>query len=449
MLKLGDEILNRNVYKTYEDFKNQNEYYKTNLPYSSNCDVLKSNITVKNHTINNRLLCQAMEGCDGSQSGTPTELTMRRYERFAKGGAGTIWFEATATLKEGKANPRQLFICKQNLDEFKYALERIKEAGFRENGFEPVVIMQLTHSGRYSKPNGVPEPLIAYNNPILERNSPISQDRILTDDYLDGVRDSLIEGAFLAQKAGFDGADIKCCHRYLNSELLSAYTRSGKYGGEFLNRTRLLRESVQGAIAKCSNDFIVSSRLNIYDGLKYPYGFGVSDDGSVTPNFEEPQQLAELLYSYGVRLLNISMGNPYFSPHINRPFASGEYLAEEHPIEGVKRILEGAKKIKESVPKMAVICSGTTFLGAVAPNVVSAYIQNGDFDMAGFGRMSFAYPDFAKDILKNNKMDKTRLCICCGKCTQIMRCGGTTGCVVRDTEKYLPIYNEYCRRQQK
>lgn len=38
----------------------------------------------------------------------------------------------------------------------------------RENGFEPIVIMQATHSGRYSKPYGKPAPLIAYNNPIFE-----------------------------------------------------------------------------------------------------------------------------------------------------------------------------------------------------------------------------------------------------------------------------------------
>ena len=47
------------------------------------------------------------------------------------------------------------------------------------------------------------------------------------------------------------------------SELLSAYERPGKYGGSLENRTRLLRESMAGAIKVCGGDFIVSSRMNV------------------------------------------------------------------------------------------------------------------------------------------------------------------------------------------
>src|ERR1022692_1269679 len=51
-----------------------------------------------------------MEGCDGDAEGRPSELTWRRYERFARGGAKLIWFEATAVCREGRANPRQLWL---------------------------------------------------------------------------------------------------------------------------------------------------------------------------------------------------------------------------------------------------------------------------------------------------------------------------------------------------
>ena len=198
-----------------------------------------------------------MEGCDGTADGSPDELTVRRYDRFAKGGAGMIWFEATAVMKEARANPRQLYIHESNLDDFKREVERIKETSLQENGYEPVVIMQATHSGRYSKPEGRPAPLIAYNNPIFEKENPISPERIVSDGYIDTVKDALVKGAVLAEKAGFDGVDIKACHRYLNSELLSAYNRPGKYGGSLENRTRLLREAIAGAIESCGKDFIV------------------------------------------------------------------------------------------------------------------------------------------------------------------------------------------------
>ena len=434
----------RKVYTTAEEFQLQNTQLGTNLPYSDNVAILAQPLQVGNKTVPNRFVCQAMEGCDGTATGEPDQLTRRRYDRFAKGGAGLIWFEATAVLPEGRANPRQLWIEERNLDAFKAIVEDIKEAGLRENGKEPIVVMQATHSGRYSKPQGVPAPLIACNNAWLEGENPIDPSRIVSDDYLDTVRDALVGGAVLAEKAGFDGVDIKCCHRYLNSELLSAFNRPGKYGGSLENRTRLLRESVQGAIAETGKDFIVSSRLNVYDGYPRPYGFGVGETGT---DFDptEPVWLLKQLQSYGVALLNISMGNPYFNPHVNRPFVMGGYKAEEHPLEGVARMLHGIATLKKEVPDMKLICSAVSYLGVAAPNVVAGFMERGGFDLAGFGRTIFAYPDFAREIMMNGCMDKNKLCICCSKCTQIMRQkGGTPGCVIRDKEVYGPIYQQFC-----
>ncbi len=417
---------------------------KSSMPYADNINILKESVSIGNKVVPNRFVCQAMEGCDGTNSGSPDTLTKRRYERFAKGGAGLIWYEATAVLPEGRANPRQLHINKDNLDDFKRHVEEIKETALKENGYEPIIIMQATHSGRYSKPNGYPEPLIAYNNPIFEKDNPISKDRILTDDQIKKVGEALIDGASLAEKAGFDGVDIKCCHRYLNSELLSAYTRDGIYGGSFENRTRLLCESVKGAIENTNNDFIVATRLNVYDGFPYPYGFGVKNDGSLDFDPTEPTMLLNKLSDLGVRLVNVTMGNPYFNPHVNRPFNKGGYEAPEQPIVGVKRMLDGTAILKKNVPNIKLICSALTYLGEDAPNVAAGYIEKGGFDFAGFGRLIFAYPDFAKDIINEGCLKKNKLCITCSKCTELMRAGSTPGCIIRDSELYMPLYKEFC-----
>ena len=436
----------RKVYATEEAFTEQNRQLANPLPYSRDLSVLAQPLTVGSKTIPNRLACQAMEGCDGTPDGRPDVLTKRRYDRFAKGGAGLIWFEATAVMEEGRANPRQLYITKDNLDDYKRQVETIKETAFKANGYAPLIVMQATHSGRYSKPNGVPAPLIAYNNPIFEKDNPIDPQRIVTDDYLDRVGEALVEGAVLAEQAGFDGVDIKCCHRYLNSELLSAYNRDGRYGGSLQNRTRLLRESIAGAKERCGKDFIVSSRLNVYDGFPYPYGFGIKADGSLDFDPTEPAWLLKELEKLGVELLNITMGNPYFNPHVNRPFASGGYDIDEHPLEGVARMLHGIATLKQAVPDMKIISSALSYLGVAAPNVVSAFIQEGGFDIGGFGRTIFAYPDFAKDILTKGGMNKNNICICCSKCTHIMRQpGGTPGCVIRDREVYAPLYQKLCK----
>ena len=434
--------MNKKVYTSKSEFLSQNNELNTRLPYSEDTSVLCESVRVGNKTVPNRLVCQAMEGCDGNADGSPAELTVRRYKRLAEGGSGIIWFEATACREDGRANPRQLWIKKDNLDSYKRIINDIREDSLKTNGFAPLIIMQATHSGRYSKPQGVPAPLIAYNNPIFEGDKPIDKSRILSDGELDAIGEALIESARLAEEAGFDGVDIKCCHRYINSELLSAFEREGKYGGSLENRTRLLRECISGAMQVTGKDFIVSSRMNVYDGFPYPYGFGVSRDGSVEFDPTEPTWLLRELRNMSVELLNVTMGNPYFNPHVNRPFAIGGYEPSEHPLEGVARMLHGISTLKKAVPEIKIISSALSYLGVVAPEVCAGFIKDGGFDFCGFGRTILAYPDYAKDIIESGGMKKEKICLCCSKCSEMMRAGGTPGCVVRD-RLYTDLYREF------
>ena len=163
-------------------------------------------------------------------AGAPDELTVRRYHRFAEAGPGLIWFEAVATVPEVRASAHQLRITEENVDSFRRLTEEIREICLKKNGYAPVIVMQATNSGRYSKPHGYPEPLIAYNCPPLE-DTPLPKERILSDDDLRRYEAAYERAARLCQRAGFDGMDVKCCHRYLACELLSAYTRPGEYGG--------------------------------------------------------------------------------------------------------------------------------------------------------------------------------------------------------------------------
>lgn len=426
------------------DFFSLNRKYGCGLPFSDDVSILSEPLTIGGRVIPNRLACQAMEGCDGTAEGRPGELTFRRYERFAAGGAGLIWVEATAVQRQARANPRQLYLNRDTLDSFRSLVSSIKETALRLHRKEPLVILQLAHSGRYSKPNGVPEPLIVYNNPLFEKDSPVPADRILTDEQLDRVRDDLVETAVLAQKAGFDGADLKGCHRYLLSETLSAYRRGGRYGGSFENRTRLLLDSLRMTMEHCGSSFIITSRLNIYDGFPWPFGFGTREDGGTEPDYTEPKALVKAISDAGVKLLNLTMGNPYVNPHVNRPYTKGDYASGEHPLQGVARMLHGIREVRQSSPELAVVSSGLTYLGAASPQVAAACIREGWFSLAGYGRMTLAYPDFARDILEKGALDPGRCCVTCGQCTQIMRAGGTPGCAVRDREIYLPVYRESC-----
>ncbi|MBR2444509.1 MAG: flavin oxidoreductase/NADH oxidase [Clostridia bacterium] len=433
-----------NVPQSKEAFLQLCQESGTTFPYSEDISPLKEKMVIAGKTVHNRIVYQAMEGCDGTFDGAPDELTKRRYLRFARGGAGIIWFEATAVMGEGRANPRQMYLTKKTQDDFKRIVCDIKEEGIKANGFEPVVIIQLTHSGRYSKPKGTPAPLIAYNNPIFEKDNPIDKSRIVTDDYLDTLQEALINGAVWAKELGFDGADIKSCHRYLLSELLSAYEREGKYGGSFENRTRMLTGAVKQAKILTGKDFIITSRLNVYDGFPYPYGFAVREGCGIEPDFTESKRLVKQLACDGIDLVDMTMGNPYFNPHVNRPYSKGGYEPPEHPMFGVQRMLDGIGEIKQEIKDIPVISSGISFLGAVSANVCAGYINEGKFDFAGYGRQTLAYPDCANAITSGDNLDPKKLCICCSKCTEIMRKpGGTPGCVIRDNEVYAPLYKKF------
>lgn len=384
----------------------------------------------------NALAIHPMEGFDSAEDGGPGELTFRRYDRFTTGGAGLFWFEATAILPEARSNARQLYICPENLDGYK----RIAEMMHKNSDGAPV-IMQLTHSGRFSRPTNVPAPLISYHNPVMNEKFNIDPSYpVLTDDYLAALPELFGKATALAKEAGFDGVDIKACHRYLLSELLSAYTRENSlYGGSFENRMRLYFDAVRAAAAYKTDDFLVATRFGAWDVLPFPWGFGGDKKDYLKPDFTEAQAVLSTLSELGVRLVNITMGSPYVNPHVNRPYDLGGYNPPEHPLTGVMRMINGTAELKKAHPEMTFIGTGYTYLRQLAPAVAAGAVEQGMIDLAGFGRTAFAYPTFARDALADG-MKKEKCCITCGKCTELMRAFTTTGCVVRDAEMYAPIY---------
>lgn len=411
------------------------------IPFSEDLSVLAQPLTVGTKTVPNRICYQPMEGCDGTAAGAPDTLTARRYHRFAAGGAGLIWFEATAVVREGRANPRQLMLTEETADTFAALLYDIRETCLRENGYAPVVICQLTHSGRWSKPEGRPAPMAAGHNPFWEKDKPVDDGAIVSDEYLCRLPEKYAAAARLCEKVGFDGADIKACHGYLLSELLHAYTRPGIFGGDYENRTRAFFEAVDAVRAAVGRDFIAASRFNAYDGYPYPYGIGDSGTPGI-PDFSEAARIAKDLSARGVSLLNVTMGCPYTNHEVNRPTVSAK---EEPPYRSIERMMQGAAAVTAAAPKAAVAVSALSYLGAMAPGAAAAQIKAGAFHFAGFGRQSFACPDLARDILQGGGMRKDRLCLTCGKCTELMRAGSTPGCVIYDKEIYTRLYTEAVR----
>ena len=427
------------TYKSLDELKAKAESLKVHLPF----------LAFGNVVLKNRLGIAPMEGADALPDGSPSRLTTRRYVREAEGGSGLIWFEAISIVPEGRSSAHQLMLTKDNLEQYKRFTEEIKEAGRKANGFAPYLVMQANHSGRYSNPQGRPAPLIAYRHPEYEKLRPADDSCIVSDDYLKSLEEKFGEAALLAREAGFDAVDIKSCHGYLLAELNSAYNRPGQYGGSFENRTRLLRNGIAAAKAYETEDFLVTARIGIFDGFAYPYGFGVKEEEGAVVNAEEPIRLIRSLYKdYGLPMVNLTMGNPYVSTHVTRPYDHGKYVPDEHPLVGVARIINGIGAVKKAVPQMVISASGPSYLRQYSDLFAAGAIEEGLCDEMLFGRMSFANPGFANQIIKDGCMDVKKTCVACGKCGDLIRAGKPTGCVVRDTETYLGYYREYMAENQ-
>jgi len=150
-----------------EDLKQLSKRLGVNVQAIEDVSILSEPVQVGELVIPNSLAVHPMEGCDGDSQGRPGKLTLRRYERFASGGAGLIWAEATAVVPEGRANPRQLWIHDKNKESFAAMVKMMRQAAARSMGpgHKPVIVLQLTHSGRYSKPEGAANPIIAQRDP--------------------------------------------------------------------------------------------------------------------------------------------------------------------------------------------------------------------------------------------------------------------------------------------
>jgi NADPH2 dehydrogenase len=407
--------------------------------------------------IGNRFAVQPMEGWDGELDGCPSELTRRRWLNFALSGAKLVWgCEAVAVLPEARANPNQLLMNEANVATFATLREEMVRAHRERFGTSDdwVIGLQLTHSGRFSRPHEKAklEPVIAYHHPILDAKFGAAREPI-TDAEVAGIVRAFAAAARLASNAGFDFVDLKHCHGYLGHEFLSARTRSGAYGGSFENRTRFLRELV-AAVREAAPKLEIGVRLSAYDSVPFssdpqtsvgvpvrtptlPYlcGFGVNPDDPRQPDLSEAKRLLELLRSLEVRLVNVSAGSPYYSPHLQRPALfppCDGYLPPEDPLAGAARLVTAARELKASASELILVSTGWSYFQDYLPHFAQAAVREGGMDLVGLGRTMLPYPELPADVLEKGALDHKKICRTFSECTNGPRNGMVSGCYPLD-----------------
>jgi 2,4-dienoyl-CoA reductase-like NADH-dependent reductase (Old Yellow Enzyme family) len=490
-------------FRSLDDLKAECGRHSLDLRFSEDLTPLFRPVAIGPLRAGNSLCIQPMEGCDGTLDGRPDELTFRRYRRFGAGGAKLIWGEATAVIEEGRANSRQLLLNEDTAPALEQMLRELRQAHREAFGADDdlVVGLQLTHSGRYS----YRRPLIAFHDPILDPRTVVDDATgrpvdagyaPLDDDYLRRLVDHYVATARLAYRAGFQFVDVKQCHRYLLSELLAARTRPGPYGGSLENRTRLARD-IFSAIRSEVPDLVLATRINVYDCIPYrkppltlpsppaggegkenepclPAGgegrvrgsddgepcpwqppvlgaWGTRPENPFEPDLTEPLQWIGEMARLGVALVNVSMGSPYATPHVIRPFEyppPDGYETPEHPLVGVDRHFRLAAQVQQALPALPVVGSGYSYLQEYLFQAGAANLRDGRATFVGVGRAALPQPDFARQLMEHGRLDRKRVCRTFSYCTALMRAKNNelgqfaTGCPPFDKEVYGPIWDE-------
>lgn len=423
--------------------------------FSGSASPLAKPLTAGDHTIGNRFCILPMEGWDGSETGKPSELTRRRWRNFGLSGAKLIWGgEAVAVRHDGRANPNQLLISEANLSDLESLREELVSAHLSQFGRadDLLVGLQLTHSGRYARPNrkDSPEPRPAQRNRVLDARLDLVDDsKIFSDQELLVLIDDFVTAAARAAKAGFSFVDIKHCHGYLGHELLSGVDRPGQFGGSFENRTRFLREIVAG-IRAVAPDLQIGVRVSIFDFVPFQEGedcVGVPEadadprlafggDGSGQGiDLEEPCRLMKLMEQLGIKLVCTTAGSPYYNPHIQRPAyfpPSDGYQPPEDPLVGVARQIKATAELKRAHPELLWVGSGYSYLQDWLPGVAQAAVREGMVDVVGLGRMVLSYPNLPADVLSGTRLTRKKICRTFSDCTTAPRNGMVSGCYPLD-----------------
>jgi NADPH2 dehydrogenase len=433
-------------------------------------------LTVNGKTIGNRWAIQPMEGWDGTAAGGVTDEVVRRWQRFGESGAKLIYGgEAMAVRPDGRANPNQLIISAENKAGLARIRDRLMMAHKERFGKtdDLVIGFQLTHSGRFCKPNDKfrMEPRVAYRHPLLDpRFKVTSDDQVWTDGEIEHLIQQYVEAAAIAWDVGADFVDIKHCHGYLLHEFLSAFTRPGKYGGSFENRTRILREIISGIRAD-GNKIELGVRLSAFDFvpfkpdpslsqpgklgpgiaedfsrcLPYRYAFSVNQANPIEADLSETFQFLELCAQLGIKIVNLSAGSPYYNPHIQRPAAyppSDGYQPPEDPLVGVARQINAVRQLKARAPrKLVLVGTAYSYLQEYLPHVAQYVIRHGWTDMVGIGRMALAYPAILADSVEKGVLATKSICRTFSDCTTAPRNGMISGCYPLD--KYYSAKPEF------
>lgn len=333
-------------------------------------------LRLRDVTLRNRIVVAPMWQYVGIK-GMPTNWHLMHLGRFADGGAGLVFQEATAVERRGCGTIGDLGIWD---DAFVEPLSRLAGV-IRDNGAVPGI--QIGHAGRKSRTETpmrgrgllkrTPEvtdwdewePIAPSAVPLKEG---LESPRPMTTRDIQDVIEAFGSAAGRAARAGYQALEIHAGHGYLLHQFLSPLTnqRTDRYGGALGNRTKIVREVAEAVRASWPEELPLFIRLSCVDGG----GWEVPDT----------IELVRMLAPLGIDVFDCSTGGL-----VGSPMRNGSVLTYGYQVEYARtlRRATGARTMAVGL--------------LVHAHHAQQVIENGDADLVALAREVLQNPNWPLD----------------------------------------------------
>lgn len=272
------------------------------FPLAFQADDLGTAAELHGHSLQNRSVLLMQQGHDCDASGAPTAETIARYTAAVRDrSCSIVWLEPAAVSPESRKSENAPALTAQTQEAFAELIAAIRAAARETHGYEPLIVALLDHAGHHAL-----YPVSMEHSPSLPTDA-----RILTDDELTALVVQCGNAAKIAANAGADGIALNAADRSLFGESLAAFHRDGKFGGDFDDRTRFVRDCYTAMKMLTPDSVFYSIRLTLSDGIPQPDGWGMAFEDSAAPDLYEPALLLKIMRAlYGTELVLCTVGIP-------------------------------------------------------------------------------------------------------------------------------------------
>lgn len=288
--------------KLIQDIRDEAQDIGVFFPLSYETESLKTAGELHGHALANRNLLLMQRGHDADSSGAPTAASVSRYQQAVTEKQYSIVVLEPAAIAENAREQVGDFVLSANTQNaFLALISAIRDASLSAHGSAPLIVALLDHAGHHAL-----YPVAMEHSPSLPTDA-----RLLTDDELTALVIECGNAAKIAEQAGCDALALNAADRNLFSESLAAFHRDGKFGGDFDDRTRFIRDCYTAMKMLTSDKLFYTIRLTLSDGIPQPDGWGMAFEDSTAPDLYEPALLLKIMQElYGVELVICSIGIP-------------------------------------------------------------------------------------------------------------------------------------------